>query len=122
MTLHVGTGLLARVALGALDMTATVYGRASVGGKYDGTPIKTGLACLLQSVNRQSAATGPDRAALAKEANFRWDPAYDLPENAQLEVDAFPGQRWNVRAGTMWPLMAPGEIVIVRRCDVVKAS
>jgi hypothetical protein len=114
------SALLARVALRAMDQSATVYTRDGQ-GKYT-VVAQSGLKCLLQSVNRQSAATGPDRAALAKEGDFRWEPSYDLPENAQIEVDAYPGQRWNVKAGTLWADMAPGEVAILRHCDVVKAS
>ena len=28
---------------------------------------------------------------------------------------------WNVRGGTLWAELAPGNVIVYRRCDVVKA-
>lgn len=103
-----------------LDQVATVYARGT-DGKYT-VAAMTGLKCFLQPLNREAARTSVERAELANGATFYWDASYDMAENAQVEVDAYAGTRWNVRAGTLWPEMAPGNVVIYHRCDVVRAK
>src|SRR5436190_15567996 len=117
--LPVASGLLKRSAARMLDQTATVYARDSA-GKYT-VVATTGLKCLLQPLNREAAPTSSERVDLANGATFYWDAAYDLVETAQIEVSAYPGTRWNVRAGTLWGDVAPGQVVLMRHCDVVRA-
>jgi hypothetical protein len=103
-----------------LTMRATVYGR-SASGTYT-VVAKQGLACRLELVDRQPAPTSRDRAELGATGSFFWDAEYDLPEQAQVVVDAYPGRKWNVVAGTLWPTTLPGSGTIVRSCDVRRAT
>ncbi len=83
-----------------LTMRATVYARTGGTGAFN-RAIRTGLPCLLEPVSRQPAATGADRRALAAIGTLRYDATYAFPAEAvQVEVDAFPGQRWNTTPAT----------------------
>lgn len=102
-------------------MRATVYSRTGGTGPFN-LSVKTDLACLLQPVNREPAATSSQRRELASMGKFRYDAPYDLPSNVQIEVDAFPGIRWNPIAATGWPDYAPGTGVVGRTVDVTRAA
>jgi hypothetical protein len=114
------SALLARVALRAMTQVGSVYTRQS-SGRYDGSPVKSDLKCLLQPVSRSTAPTAPERAELANLGEFRWEPAYTMPADAQLVVDAFPGVRWNIVKGTVWADIATG-VTILQHCDVRRIS
>lgn len=109
------------------DMRATVYGRNASTGRYT-TVLQSNLVCRLAHVNRQSAATGPARTELAGIRVFLWDPAYSLPETAQIEVAGVTGPdgvalaRWNVRAGTLATMRGPSGQAVFRQADVVRAT
>lgn len=106
-----------------LKMRATVYGRSGSGTFT--TVLKSGLACLLSEIEggRQPGATAAQRRELANLGTFRYDAEYDLPETGvQIEVDAFPGKRWNPVAATYWPDYAPGIGVVGKTIDVVRAG
>ena len=104
-----------------LDQHAVVYTRAaSPGGTYS-VVANASLPCLLQEIAAQPPATGPQRAELADTALLYFDPAYTMPETAQVEVDSRPGIRFNVVAGTVVPDVGPGGIVVMRHCDVRRA-
>lgn len=109
------------------DQSATVYGRNASTGRYT-TVLRSSLACRLAHVNRQSAATGPQRTELAGIRLFLWDPAYSLPETAQIEVAGVTGPdgvtlaRWNVRAGTLAAMRGPLGTAVYRQADVTRAT
>ena len=67
-------------------------------------------------------ATAADRAELANNGTFYWDAAYDMPEVAQIEVDAYPGVRWQTQKGTFWPNVSANDTTLRRRCDVVRTK
>lgn len=115
---HAAHGIRMRNQLRALlDQTATVYTRTA-GAGYT-TVVKTGLACVLQPVNSQPAATGGDRAVLNDMRTLYFDAAYTvMPEDGQIEVNAEPGIRWNVVKGTVKPNVGPGLVTIMYQCDV----
>lgn len=105
-----------------LTMRATVWSRTANTGPFN-LAVKTGLACRLDPVNREPAATNTERRELANTGTLRWDATYELPETGvQIEVDAFPGKRWNPIAATAWPDNLPGIGIIGRSCDVVRAT
>jgi hypothetical protein len=110
-----------------MDQSATVYGRDDTTGRYT-TVLRSGLVCRLAHVNRQSAATGPSRTELAGIRVLLWDPAYSLPETAQVEVagvtgpDGTTAARWNVRAGTLATMRGPSGQAVYRQADVVRAT
>jgi hypothetical protein len=104
-----------------LTHRATVYTRTANTGPYN-LVVKTGLACRLEAVQRQPAATSSERRDLANIGTLRYDATYDLPAGAiQVAVDAFPGQRWNVIQATAWPDDVPGMGVVGRTVDVTRA-
>jgi hypothetical protein len=94
-----------------LTMRATIYSRTNNTGPYN-LAVKTGLACRLDTVNMQPAATSANRADLAAIRTFAWDAEYTLPATGvQIEVTSpahYAGQRWNVQAGTQKPAIPPG--------------
>lgn len=105
-----------------LTMRATVYTRAVSGGGYTDAA-KTGLKCSLDRISdRQAAATNQQRAELANGGTLEWDRGYTMPANAQVEVDRYGSQRWNVRPGTIWPEFGVDGGVISYRADVVRVS
>lgn len=109
------------------DQRATVYGRDGSTGRYT-TVLTSNLACRLAHLNRQPAATGNQRAELAGIRVFLSDPAYTIPENAQIEVvgvtgpDGVTPARWNVRAGTLATMRGPSGAASFRQCDVTRAT
>lgn len=104
-----------------LTMTATIYGRTGGTGPYN-LAVKTNLACRVEQVLRLPNATSEERAEAAARGTFWWDTGYILPEQGvQIEVDAYPGVRWNPVAGTLWPGNVPNVGVIARSCDVRRA-
>lgn len=105
----------------ALTQRATVYARAVSGGGYTNV-VKTELKCSLNPLSRQAAATSDQRAELANGGMLEWERGYSMPDQAQVAVDAYPGQRWNVRKGTVWPEFGPDGGLISWRADVVRAS
>ena len=105
-----------------LDMVATIYTRAASGGFT--VVQRADLPCRLDEVQggRSPGATAAQRRELAGLGTFRWDATYDLPETGvQIEVDAYPGKRWNPVAATQWPDIVPGIGIIGRSCEVVRA-
>lgn len=119
----IATAQNAAIVRSLLKMRATIYGR-SAGGTF-ATVLKSGLACLLTEVEggRQPGATAAQRRELASIGTFRWDATYALPESGvQIEVDAYPGKRWNPVAATYWPDYAPGLGIVGKTIDVVRAN
>jgi hypothetical protein len=102
-----------------LTHRATVYTRTANTGPYN-LVVKSGLACRLEGVQRQPAATSADRRELANIGTLRYDATYEMSGSVQIAVDAFPGVRWAPIAATMWPDDVPGIGVISRSCDVVR--
>lgn len=116
----------AAIVRSVLTMRATIYTRTNNTGPYNNA-VKTGLACRLDTVNVQPAATSASRADLAALRTFMWDVTYNLPDTgAQIEVTApahYAGQRWNIQAGTRRPAIPPGfDGPIAIECDVRRAS
>lgn len=116
-----GASINAAIVGAVLTHRATVYTRSGGTGPYN-LVVKSGLACRLEAVQRQPAATSSERRDLANIGTLRYDATYDLPAGAiQVEVDAFPGQRWNVIQATAWPDDVPGMGVVGRTVDVTRA-
>jgi hypothetical protein len=111
----------ADIVAAILTMRATIYTRASAGGFT--TTATSGLACLLESVSANAAASVPDRAALAAMRVLRFDATYDLPAGAyQVEVDAFPGKRWAPQANTDDVDYPPGIGVLSKTVIVMRTN
>lgn len=103
-----------------LTMRATVYTRAASGGFT--TVARADLPCRLDPVSRQPAATGSARRELAAMGSLRYSTEYTMPETGiQLEIDAYPGRRWNPVQATGWDDNVPGIGVIGKTIDVVRA-
>ncbi len=98
-----------------LTNTATVYGENATTGLYD-TVIKTGLACTLSHLPTMSTNYAERQEIMARRI-LRWDPAYVMPENAQVAID---GVRWQVQAGTFDTRVALLNELFYRQCDVVR--
>lgn len=104
-----------------LEHRATVYTRAVSGGTYT-TEVKADLHCLLQQVTAANpGATSSERAVYNDLRTLYFDPAYEMPENAQIAVDVEAGVRWNVVSGTIVPDLGPGNVVVMRHCDLRRA-
>lgn len=111
---------MARTLLRQLDQRATVYTRGT-GGAFDVTDT-TDLHCLLQDVGAGSAPTAPARAELTQLAILYWDPAYTMPEHAQIVVDSRPGERYQVQSGTATPDVGPGNVTVMMHADCTRAK
>jgi hypothetical protein len=113
--------LNATIVKNVLTMTATVYSRTGNTGPFN-LVVKSGLACRLEAVNRNPQATGAQRRELANLGDFRYDATYDIPETGiQIEVDAYPGKRWNPTGATGWPDIVPGIGTIGKSIEVTRA-
>lgn len=104
----------------ALTMRGTVYTLVSPGGYTN--QVKAGLKCSLTPAPRYPASTSSERADLASAGVLEWERSYTMPDGARVEVDAFPGQRWNVQRGTVWPDFGPDGGTINYRAEVKKAT
>jgi hypothetical protein len=107
-----------------LTMRATVYSRTGGAGPYN-LVVKSGLTCRLEEVEggRRPAATSAQRRELANLGTLRYDAAYTMPETGvQIEVDAYPGKRWNPTGATGWPDILPSGGVASRSIEVTRAG
>lgn len=103
-----------------LTQRATVYTRAASGGFT--TVSRADLPCRLDPVNRSPAATGASRRELAAMGTLRYDATYEMPESGiQIEVDAYPGKRWNPVQATGWPEIVPGIGTVGKTIEVIRA-
>lgn len=108
------------IVASVLTMRATIYTRAGSGGFT--VVQRAGLPCRLDPVSRQPAATASERRELAAMGSLRYDARYSLPESGiQIEVDAYPGKRWNPVQATAWDDNVPGVGVIGKSVDVTRA-
>jgi len=114
-----GAALNAELIRNVLLHRATVYGRSS-GGTFT-VVLRADLACRLEQVSRQPAATSSQRRELAAMGSLRYDAEYTMPAVAQVEVDTLPGVRWNPLAATDWADDLPGIGPISRSVDVTRA-
>ena len=103
-----------------LTMRATVYTRAASGGFT--VVQQADIPCRLDPITRQPAATSNERRALAAMGSLRYEATYSIPDDipVQVEVDAYPGRRWNVERATAWDDIVPGIGVIGKTVDVTR--
>ena len=103
-----------------LEHRATVYSRAVSVGTF--TTVETSdLHCLLQQAAVNPGATNSERAVANDLRTLYFDPAYTLAENTQIAVDVESGIRWNVVNGSIVPDIGPGNVVVMRHCDLRRA-
>ena len=103
--------------IGLIDR-ADVYTEHPTTGAYT-VLAKAGLRCRMAHVNVRFVTGSADRAEIAALRNLIWEPGYDLPAYAQIEVG---GDRWNPVAGTLKALRGPTGAVVYRQCDVKRAD
>lgn len=96
-----------------LDQTGTVYDDAD---DYS-TVVQASLACRLVHLDRASATAG-DRAELMSIRDLMWDPAYVMPEGAQVAIG---GVRWQTVRGTFGAPRRRG-VVAYRICQVERIT
>jgi hypothetical protein len=99
----------------ALTQRATVY----TGSNWT-TVDRTGLKCSFTPADRQAAATGRDRADLALSGTLEWERGYAMPSGARIEIDAYPGIRFNVQRGTILASLGPGNGALNWTAEVVR--
>lgn len=111
-----------------IDQTASVLARDASTGKYT-TVLTTGLRCRLAHLGlSEGTVTGPERRDLASTRALIYDPAYTLPETAQVRVDGVFAPdgvtlaAWNCEAGSVAIMRGPSGRPIFGRAVVVKAS
>lgn len=97
-----------------LDQRATVYGEGS--STFDQV-LKANLPCRLAHVSARSAGNAAQRAELLSMRRLLWDPAYVMPEVAQIAID---GVRWQLVKGTFAAMRGPGGAVAFRAADAVR--
>lgn len=93
-----------------LDQLATVYDDAD---DYS-TVVQSNLACRLVHLTTATATAAGDRAELMSIRDLLWDPAYVMPEGAQVDIG---GVRWQTVRGTFGAPRRRG-VVAYRRCQV----
>jgi hypothetical protein len=105
-------------ALSLMPQTASVYTEDPTDGDFS-VLATSGLRCQLAHVSGGSATTAPDRAELAAMRVLYFDPSYSLPsDHCQVEVR---GERWNVLAGTVTEQRNVSDVLVYRRCDLMRA-
>lgn len=103
-----------------LDQTATVYTPNGTTGAFDVTA-KTGLACRLAHLGGAGQSPADERADPAGRRRLLWDPAYTMPEPAQVIVAGDSGgDRWSVQPETVEAIRGPLGTVVYRRAAVVR--
>lgn len=110
---------MARVFLptGYFRDTATVYTEGG-SGAWD-TVAQNNLACRLETVSRQAAATGFERTDLATIRELHSDPAYEIPRYSQLLIG---GKRWNPNPASITLVKHHDGTGIYYRCDLTEAG
>lgn len=89
--------------------------RGSAQGRFS-VLVKSRLKCNLVTINRQNAASMPEREALAAGRQLHWDSDYQLPDVAQFEID---GRRWNpLRDSITLRKLRPGDGPLYWMADV----
>lgn len=96
-----------------LDQLGTVYDDAD---DYS-TQVQANLACRLVHVNR-AVATAGERAELMSIRELMWDPAYVMPEGAQVQIGEI---RWQTVRGTFGSPRRRG-VVAYRICQVERVG
>lgn len=74
------------------DKVASVY----VEGDDFQAAVKTDLDCGLFHYQIDGSSAGSDRAELMAARLLLWDPAYEMPEGSQVQID---GLRWQTPRG-----------------------
>jgi hypothetical protein len=87
-----------------------------VGGQYTVLD-RAALRCRLDAPDLAGAATGAQRAELAANRELHWDPAYQMPDYAQVLVAS---RRWNVQTRGASPVPAPDGTALYWRAVVVQ--
>lgn len=81
--------------------------------------VKTGLACLLAHYTIDGSTVGNDRAELMAARLLMWDPAYEMPEESQVEIE---GVRWQTpRGGYALIMRRASNTPAYRRAHVLRA-
>lgn len=75
-----------------MDKTASVFLEAD----DFAAAVKSDLACALIHYTIDGSTAGSDRAELMAARLLLWDPAYEMPEGSQVEID---GVRWQTARG-----------------------
>lgn len=104
--------------------TAVVYSENAGTGAFD-VVVNAALACRLNTVNRQNAATAPDRAQLAASREVHSDPDFTPNVDAiRFGQFAIGADRWNPAPDSFVLERAddPAATPIYWRFDVVKAG
>jgi hypothetical protein len=102
------------VTIPGLDQTMSVY---SPTNNY-AAPVASNVACRLALDTRRDRA-GPDRSEYGSFRLLLWDPAVDVDDDAQVEVD---GARYNLMANTKAPRRGPSGARKFWRASVVAAG
>lgn len=102
---------------GLLDQLGTVYTADPTTGAFT-VQAQASLACRVVHLATSGAATGEERAELAKRRVLMWDASYVMPANAQVLVG---GERFNILEGTDSAPRGPSGAVVYRRAEAVRA-
>lgn len=100
-----------------LTQSATVYTRAAGTGQFT-TVAKSTLKCRLVRVQR-IVQMGDARVEQETRRKLLWESGYDMPNQAQIEVDS---ERWNVVNGTEIASKGPSGTEHHRSADLVKVT
>jgi hypothetical protein len=79
------------------------------------------LPCLMVHMSVQGMATSQDRDELAARRKLYFDPTFNMPEYAQIQIIG-EDELWNVVAGTFAKMAGPSHIPSYKRCELVRAQ
>lgn len=92
-----------------------------VGSSGNPEELSNSLPCRMVHMSVQGMATSQDRDELGARRKFFFDPAFVMPEYAQIIING-ETERWNVVAGTFAKLSGPSRQASYRRCEVIRAA
>ena len=100
-----------------LDQLATIL-TTGAGGAFT-VSVKSNLACRLCHLAAAPGATSQERDELAARRMLLFDPAYSMPDFAQVDIG---GEKWNIVQGTAIAPRGPSGAIAFRRVDVTRAT
>lgn len=101
-----------------LNEFATV---TTVGSSGTTEELSGALPCRMVHMSVQGMATSQDRDELASRRKFYFDPMFNMPEYAQIQIVG-EDELWNVVAGTFAKMAGPSHIPSYKRCEVIRAQ
>lgn len=95
--------------------------RVTTVGPDSDVELAAALPCLMVHMSVQGMATSQDRDELGARRKLFFDPSFNMPEYAQIQLEG-ETIKWNVVAGTFARMSGPSHRPKYKRCEVIRAG